>query len=391
MKIAYLDCFSGVSGDMFLGALLDAGLSIEELKHQLQTLPLGGYHIEVKREARNQIFGNRFQVILEKKETVSRNLEAIRGIIQQGELSNAVKDKSIEIFEALAGVEGKIHNRLPDEIHFHEVGAVDSIVDIVGTVYGIEHLGIRSLFVSPLPLGSGFSDTAHGRIPVPAPATISLLADIPVYDAGIPYEMVTPTGAALVKGLAGSFGRMPPMIVQNIGYGAGKRNLPDRPNLLRIIIGEGQSEQEGETIVIIETNLDDTNPEWLGYVMDRLYNAGALDVVLCPIQMKKNRPGVQVQVMGRPDQRDSLMAILFMETGTLGIRFRYSQRKVLKRSMAVVDSPFGKITVKKIEGVDGSLFLVPEYESCREIAVKKNRSLRDIYCWVMGLNRATTD
>jgi uncharacterized protein (TIGR00299 family) protein len=391
MKIAYLDCFSGISGDMFLGALLDVGLSIEELKHRLQTLPLRGYRIEVKREARNRLFGNQFHVILEKEQTMPRNLEAIRGIIQKGELSKAVKDKSIEIFEALAQVEGKIHNRLPNEIHFHEVGAVDSIIDIVGTVYGIEHLGIRSLFVSPLPLGSGFSDTAHGRIPIPAPATIALLTDIPVYDAGIPHEMVTPTGAALVKGLAGSFGRMPPMVVQNIGYGAGKRDLPDRPNLLRILIGEQPFEQEGETVVIIETNLDDTNPEWLGYVVERLYDAGALDVVLCPIQMKKNRPGIQVQVMGLPGQRDSLMAILFAETGTLGIRFRYSQRKVLKRSTAVVDSPFGKITVKKVEGVDGSLFFVPEYEACREIALKKNRSLREIYCWVMGLNRAKTD
>ena len=387
MKIAYLDCFSGISGDMFLGALLDAGLSFEKLKQCLQTLPLDGYHLEMKREERNQIFGTRFVVKLEEKEQIPRNLEAIRDIIEQGKLSRKVKKKSIEIFEDLASVEGKVHNRPPEEIHFHEIGAIDSIIDIVGSIYGIESLGIWALSVSPLPLGSGFVETGHGRIPVPAPATLALLKGIPVFDSGIQHEMVTPTGAALVKGLANSFGAIPPMLMGNVGYGVGKRSLPDRPNLVRILIGDKETEKDVDTVVILETNLDDASPEHLGYLMDRLFNAGALDVVFCPVQMKKNRPGVQIQVIGQPDQRDAFIEILFSESPTLGIRFRYSQRKLLKRASAKVDSPWGKIIVKKVLDRDGSPFFLPEYEACREIALKNDRPLREIFYWVMSLNR----
>ena len=387
MKTAYLDCFSGISGDMFLGALLDAGLSFEKLKQCLQTLPLDGYHLEMKREERNQIFGTRFVVKLEEKEQIPRNLEAIRDIIEQGKLSRKVKKKSIEIFEDLASVEGKVHNRPPEEIHFHEIGAIDSIIDIVGSIYGIESLGIWALSVSPLPLGSGFVETGHGRIPVPAPATLALLKGIPVFDSGIQHEMVTPTGAALVKGLANSFGEIPPMVMGNVGYGVGKRNLPDRPNLVRILIGDKETEKDVDTVVILETNLDDASPEHLGYLMDRLFNAGALDVVFCPVQMKKNRPGVQIQVIGQPDQRDAFIEILFSESPTLGIRFRYSQRKLLKRASAKVDSPWGKIIVKKVLDRDGLPFFLPEYEACREIALKNDRPLREIFYWVMSLNR----
>jgi uncharacterized protein (TIGR00299 family) protein len=387
MKIAYLDCFSGISGDMFLGALLDAGLSFEKLKQCLQTLPLDGYHLEMKREARNQIFGTRFVVKLKGKEQVPRNLQVIRDIIEQGKLSRKVKKKSIEIFEDLASVEGKVHNRPPEEIHFHEIGAVDSIIDIVGSVYGIESLGIWALSVSPLPLGSGFVETGHGRIPIPAPATLALLKGIPVFDSDIQHEMVTPTGAALVKGLANSFGAIPPMVVRNVGYGVGKRALSDRPNLIRILIGDKESEKDVDTVVILETNLDDASPEHLGYLMDRLFNAGALDVVFCPVQMKKNRPGVQIQVIGRPDQRDAFIEILFNESPTLGIRFRYSQRKLLKRTSAKVDSPWGKIIVKKVFSRDGVPFFLPEYEACRDIALKYDRPLREIFYWVMSLNK----
>jgi uncharacterized protein (TIGR00299 family) protein len=387
MKIAYLDCFSGLSGDMFLGALLDAGLPLEEIETCLRTLPLEGYQLKVTQEARNSISGSRFTVRVDKERQTHRNLYAIREIINKGDLSTAVKEKSIEIFEDLAKVEGKIHSLPPEEVNFHEVGAVDSIVDIVGTVFGIECLGIRSLFVSPLPLGSGFTETAHGRIPIPAPATIALLRGIPVYDSGLQYEMVTPTGAALVKAMASSFGQMPPMVVHTVGYVAGKRDLPDRPNLLRILVGEQQPEQEVDTIVVLEANLDDTSPEWLGYLMNRLLDAGALDVVFCPVQMKKNRPGVQIQVLGRPEQRDPLMEILFRESTTLGVRFRYSQRMVLKRSITEVDSPWGTLKVKKVLRRDGSSFFLPEYEACREIALRNNRPLKEIFYWVMGLNK----
>ena len=387
MKIAYLDCFSGISGDMFLGALLDAGLSFGELERCLKSLPFEHYRLEMRREARNHISGTRFIVIPEGKEHAHRNLGDIRKIIEQGNLSIAVKDKSIEIFEEIARAEGKVHNLPPEDVHFHEIGAVDSIIDIAGTVYGIERLKIEKLFASPLPLGSGFTKTAHGTIPVPAPATLALLEGIPVYDSGIPREMVTPTGAALVKCLATCFGPMPPMVIQDMGYGAGSRDLEDRPNLLRILIGDEQSEPDTDTVVVLETNLDDTSPEWLGYLMDRLFEAGALDVTFCPVHMKKNRPGVQVQIIGRPDQKDTLMDILFRESATLGIRFQYSQRKILKRSEAEVDSPWGKLKVKKVMESDGTFFFLPEYEACREIALKNDRPLREIFSWVMGLNK----
>jgi uncharacterized protein (TIGR00299 family) protein len=387
MKIAYLDCFSGISGDMFLGALLDAGLEFEELKRALLTLPLDGYDLEMRREKRGNLLGTRFVVKVELDKQAHRNLRDIRAIIQAGRLSQEVKNRSIEIFETLAQVEGKIHDRPPEEVHFHEVGAVDSIIDIVGAVFGLERLGITSLAASSLPLGSGFVETEHGTIPLPAPATIALLKDIPVYDSRLRHELVTPTGAALVKSLAGSFGSMPSMRVDRVGYGVGSRNLPDRPNLLRIITGYARYDKQTETVVILEANLDDTNPEWMGFLMDRLFEAGALDVIFCPIQMKKNRPAILIQVIGKPEDRDDLMDILFMESTTIGIRFRYNQRKILQRSSDDIDSPWGKMKVKKIFRPDGSSFVLPEYEVCRRIAEENKIPIKEIYYWVMSANK----
>jgi uncharacterized protein (TIGR00299 family) protein len=400
MKTAYLDCFSGLSGDMFLGALLDAGFSLEQLKQCLQTLPFHGYELEVRRETRNQISGTRFVVHLDEahhqkighkkhghqnNNHENRGLKAIREVIEQGDLTDSVKKKSMAIFESLARVEGHIHNLPPEQVHFHEVGAVDSIIDIVGTVYALEALGIERLLVSPLPLGSGFVKTSHGRIPVPAPATLALLKGVPVLNSGVEQEMVTPTGAALATGLAIAFGPMPPMVIQNVGYGVGSRELPDRPNLLRIIVGHEEHGNQTDTVVVLETNLDDMRPESLGYLMERLFHAGALDVVFAPIHMKKNRPGVQVQVIGRPDQKNTLMEIMVQETTTLGIRFRYSQRMVLERNQEEVESPWGKISVKRV--IQGeSTHLVPEYDVCREIALKNHIPLREIYQWIESLN-----
>ena len=388
MKIAYLDCFSGISGDMFLGALIDAGLPFEDLKRALGTLPIDGYHIEITREKRNSLFGTQFGVRLENREQEDRGLREIQKIINESDLSKNVKDKSIKIFESIGREEGKIHNRSLDQVHFHEVGAIDSIIDIVGTVFGIEFLKINAIYASALPLGSGFVDTRHGRIPIPSPATIALLKGVPVYDSGLKHELVTPTGAALVKGLADSFGSMPSMMVDRVGYGVGSRDLPDRPNLLRIVMGRDHNQRQVETVVMLEANLDDTYPEWLGYIMDRLFQAGALDVVFSPIQMKKNRPGTQIQVMGRPEQMDNLMNILFRESTTLGIRFRYTQRKILERSQIEIESPWGKMRVKKITNPDGSSFFQPEYEACRKIAEEKSIPIREIYFWVMSLNRS---
>ena len=387
MKTAYLDCFSGISGDMFLGALLDAGLPLEILKEALHSLPLKGYRLETQREERGHLFGTRFLVEVDKDEQVERGIEDIEKIIEAGRLSDDVKQKSIEIFEAIAREEAMIHNRAREEIHFHEVGAADSIIDIVGTMVGIEFFNIDVISASSLPLGSGFVETAHGKIPLPAPATMALLKGLPVYDSGLAYELVTPTGAALIKGLASAFGAMPSMIVEDVGYGVGSRNLPDRPNLLRILIGRNRIEEQIDTVVILEANLDDTNPEWMGFLMDRLFEAGALDVVFCPVQMKKNRPGILIQVLGKPHQRDSLMDILFRETTTLGVRFRYSQRKVLLRDTDEIESPWGKIRAKKVLREDGSVFFLPEYEACRKIAEENGLPIKEIYYWVISSNR----
>ena len=339
MKTAYLDCFSGISGDMFVGALLDAGLNFEDLKTCLRTLPFKGYHLEMKRETRNRIGGTRFVVRLESETTSHRHLKDVLQLIEKGSLSRRVKEQCMEVFKDLARVEGQIHGSSPEEVHFHEVGGEDSIIDIVGTLYGIEKLGLTCLYASPLPLGSGFVEAAHGRIPLPAPATLALLKGIPVTDSGVKKEMVTPTGAALVKCLVRSFGEMPPMVIRQIGYGVGERILEDRPNLLRILIGEEVSPWDSDTVVVMETNVDDTNPEWLGFLMERLFECGALDVGYGPVQMKKNRPGIQIQVLAPPDRKDPLMRILFRESGTLGIRFHHAQRKVFKRSEQNVESP----------------------------------------------------
>lgn len=387
MKVAYLDCFSGASGDMMVGALLDAGLPIEWLRSRLATLPIGGYELNANREGRNHIHGTRFQVCLLAHEHAHRTIVDIRRIIEESDLSPWARAKCVEIFESIARVEGKIHNCPAEEIHFHEVGAIDSIVDIVGSVIGIEHLGIGELHASPLPLGGGFVKTQHGRIPLPAPAAVELLKGVPIRGTECAEEMVTPTGAALLKGLVKTFGAMPPMTVENVGYGVGSRDLPDRPNLLRILVGK-ESIEESDTVVILEANLDDTNPEWLGFLMDRLFRAGALDCVYLPVQMKKNRPGTTIQVIGRPAQKDSLMEILFSESTTLGVRFRFSERKTLKRSFAELDSPWGKLAVKRVARPDGSTLLLPEYEACRAVAEERNIPLQEVYYWVISANRS---
>ena len=391
MNIAYLDCFSGASGDMLLGALLDVGLPLDDLRDVLASLPVRGIQLDAERTARQHITGTLLNIGSHETQPPLRTLPVIRRILAEGGLSDPVRERSLAVFEDLARVEGRIHDVPPEEIHFHEVGAVDSIVDVVGTVFGLERLRIGTLVVSPLPLGSGFVDSAHGRLPLPAPATVALLDGIPVYPAGIPFEMVTPTGAALLKNLATAWGAMPPMIIRSVGYGAGTRRLPDRPNLLRILMGQSVAAAQTETVVMLETNLDDVHPEWLGYLMERLTDAGALDVLFCPVQMKKNRPGVQVQVIGPPHRQEALLEVLLQETTALGVRFQTLLRRVLQREADEVDSPWGKLTVKKIVGIDGAATLAPEYEACREAALRHGRPLREIYAWVAALNQGKAE
>jgi len=386
MNVAYLDCFSGISGDMFLGALVDAGVPLLELQQLIDSLQIEGCHLEAHREARNGIYGTRILVEINQSLQRVRDFREIREIISHSALPENVKDKSVAVFSSLATVEGKIHNRTPEAVHFHEVGAVDSIMDIVGSVYGLLSLGIGSVYASGLPLGTGFVQTAHGAMPIPVPATMALLKDVPVSQTAIPYEMVTPTGAALVKTFVQSFGPMPPMIVENVGYGVGSRKLSDRPNLLRLLVGKQAPKGKSETVIVLETNIDDMSPEWAGYLMECLFEAGALDVSFCPIQMKKNRPGVQVQVIAHPHAKERLAGLLFQESGTLGVRFFYTQRQVIEREEVEIESPWGNIKVKKIIQADNTTHLVPEYESCRKIARAKGLALREIYSWIMGLN-----
>lgn len=386
MKIAYLDCFSGISGDMFVGSLLDAGLPFEKLETILSGLKISGYKISAKKEGRNNIFGTRFLVSLQEEDQKVRHLDDIKEILEDSDLPLPVIEGSILVFEKLAIIEGEIHHISPNEVHFHEVGALDSIVDIAATVAGINLLGIEKLFASRIPVGTGMIASAHGKIPVPSPATIALLRGIPIYHSGQDVEMVTPTGAILITSLCSSFGPMPQMIVDSIGYGVGSRKLVDRPNLLRILIGSDIDKERSETVVVLESNLDDMNPELLGYLMDSLFDAGAKDVSFSPIQMKKNRPGTQLQVIGQPEDRERLTAIIFRESTTLGIRYSFSQRAVLKREGLVVDSPWGKMSLKKVINQDGRTVLMPEYEECRRIAQENHLALRDVYAWASGLS-----
>lgn len=386
MTIAYLDCFSGISGDMFLGALLDAGLPFEGLEKVINSLPLDGYSIGHKKEMKNGLKATRFIVTIDENHHAHRDLSDIERIIDKGQIEDKLKERILRIFRSIAEVEGEIHNHPPEKVHFHEVGAVDSIIDIAGAVFGVDYLGIKNFSASHLPVGSGFIKSGHGTIPVPAPATLALLKGIPVYNAGIEFELVTPTGAALVKEFVNSFEGLPPMVIRNIGYGAGTRDLPDRPNLLRILIGDHQREGLFDTVVILEANIDDTNPEWLGYIMEKLFKEGALDVTFTPVYMKKNRPGIKVEVMGHPEDKTRLMDLLFRESTTIGMRYRYSQRKTLKREKANIDSPWGKLKAKKITGIDGSTFIQPEYESCKKIAEEHGIPLKKIYALILSEN-----
>jgi uncharacterized protein (TIGR00299 family) protein len=387
MRIAYLDCFSGISGDMFVGSLLDAGLPFEELKATLSGIKLSGYRIKATPEERNHIFGTRFSVTLQEADQPARHLDDIREIIKSSNLPIPVIQKSLQIFENLAQIEGEIHHISPKKVHFHEVGAVDSIVDIVATVAGMELLGIEKVFASRIPVGSGIISSAHGKIPIPSPATIALLKDIPIYSSGQDVEMVTPTGAALISSLCSSFGPMPPMVVENVGYGVGSRTLSDRPNLLRILIGKDADKESTETVVVLEANLDDMSPELSGHLMETLFEAGARDVSFYPVYMKKNRPGIQLQVIGQPEDRERLTATIFRESTTLGVRYSYGQRTVLKRETVVVDSPWGKMNVKKVIDQDGRAVFLPEYEECKRIALENNLPLRDVYAWAGGLSK----
>jgi uncharacterized protein (TIGR00299 family) protein len=379
--LAYFDCFSGISGDMTLGALVDLGVPVDWLQNELSRLPLTGYQLNIRPVMRNGIQATGISVAIEDAGD-SRNYKKIKLLLEDCVLSDGVKATSLTAFEQLARAEADIHGGSLEAVHFHEVGGVDAIVDIVGTALCLEKLGITEVMSSPLPLGSGFVDCQHGRLPVPAPATIEILKDVPVYGADVNCELVTPTGAAIIASLTQRFDRMPLMKVRKTGYGAGQRELADRPNLLRIMVGmraDSTAELSSDQIVVLETSVDDMNPELFGFLMERLYADGALDVCWIPVHMKKSRPGTLVQVLCREDRKDVLIQRLLSETTSLGVRYHQAARRMLAREQVTVRTSFGEIRMKRVRDPEGGQRLVPEYDVCREIALKRNLPLRVVY------------
>ena len=383
--LAYFDCFSGISGDMTLGALLDLGVPLKWLDEMLAGVPLRGFEIKVSEVYRSGIRANRVEVLVAENQP-QRNFGAIKSIIEKSRLADTVKSDGIGIFTRLAEAEAEIHGCAIEEVHFHEVGGVDAMVDIIGTALGMEYLGIKQVVGSPVPLGKGFVTCRHGKLPIPAPATVALLKDAPVYGTDVEHELVTPTGAAILTGLSQAFGTIPDMQIHSIGYGAGTHELESRPNLLRVLIGQpvacGEHISENtqmDRIWIVEASIDDMNPEMFGFVMDRLFADGALDVCWIPLHMKKNRPGTMIQVLCHAQDRDALVLRLLSETTSLGVRYYEARRKMLVRDQVTVDSVFGKIAVKRIKDPAGNVRLVPEYEVCKKIALEKNLPLRVIY------------
>ena len=379
--LAYFDCFSGISGDMTLGALIDLGTPVEWLQSELSRLPLSGFQLMVAPVMRNGIRAKRACVEIENSGH-SRDYKEIKSLLEDCPLSDAVKFRSLDVFEKLARAEGGIHGCAAEDVHFHEVGGVDALVDIVGTALCLEKLKIDKVIASRIPLGSGFVDCQHGKLPVPAPATIEILKDATVYGTEVACELVTPTGAAIITSLTQTFGPLPPMHIEKTGYGAGQRELADRPNLLRIITGTPAAAIDGlqtDQIIILETAIDDMNPELFGFVMERLYEDGALDVCWIPVHMKKNRPGTLVQVLCTEDVKDRLIQRLLSETTSLGIRYYGAERRLLARESLIVETSFGEIQVKRIKDPAGKERLVPEYEVCKEIALKRNLPLRVVY------------
>ncbi|RZB36199.1 MAG: pyridinium-3,5-bisthiocarboxylic acid mononucleotide nickel chelatase [Desulfobacteraceae bacterium Eth-SRB2] len=383
--IAYFDCFSGISGDMTLGAFIDLGVPVKWLKENLDRIPLAGFDVSVDTVVRNGITAKSVRVRVENDKT-SRDYAQIRSLIKNSPLSRNVKQISRDIFERIADVEADIHGCSRDKVHFHEVGGIDAIVDIVGTALCINYLGIKKVVSSSIPLGKGFVTCAHGTLPVPAPATIEILKGAPVYGTKIPYELVTPTGAAIIVTLAESYGEMPDMIIEKTGYGAGKRDMESIPNLLRVMTGTDACRETGhrpahykDTIVVLETGIDDMNPEVFGFLMDRLFEEGALDVYWIPIFMKKNRPGTMVQVLCRRNRKDVLINCILSETSSLGVRYYDAKRCMLPRESAIMKTAYGEIQVKRIIEAGGGVRIVPEYEVCKKIALEKNLPIRMVY------------
>ena len=372
MKLCYIDAFSGISGDMTVGALLDAGADFGALNAALTSLGTGAT-FRFEHTKRRGIAAGKFHVDGTDAKA-HRHLHHIEAMIGESSLADIVKTNATAVFRRLALSESKMHATTIEKVHFHEVGAVDSICDIVGACFCLDNLGVEAIHCSAINVGSGTVRTEHGILPVPAPATADLLIGKPVYSRGPEVELTTPTGAALVSTLAGGFGPMPAMSIVSAGYGAGDKDFPEHANVVRVLIGNTTGAAESTTVVVMETNIDDSTPELLGYAMEKLLEAGALDVSFTPIQMKKNRPGSKLTVVAEPEKREALSEIVLRETSSLGVRMYNAERRVQSRRIVHVTTPYGPVRVK----IAQSGAAAPEYEDCRQLAASNNVPLKQV-------------
>jgi len=399
-RLLYFDCFSGISGDMVLGALLDAGLPFDELKRALGSLAVSGYHIHAARVLRAGVSATKFTVHDHGHASDEhghehrhhddhshahaaghphRTLREIFALIDTSALSAAGRDRAKALFQRLAEAEAAIHQMPVEQVHLHEVGALDSIIDIVGAVFAIEWFGADRIVASPLNVGGGTVQSAHGLFPVPAPATVRLLGAAPVYSGTVQKELVTPTGALIVSSYAAAFGPLPAMTIEQVGYGAGDNDFASTPNVLRVFVGRPTAASSaGERVVVIECEIDDMNPQLFGAAMDRLYAAGALEVFYVAAQMKKNRPGTLLTVVAPPDRREALSEVVFRETTTIGLRYSETDRECLQREIVSVQTPIGPVRIKVAWRGGRLVNAVPEFEDCAALAAEKNLSVKEV-------------
>lgn len=380
VRIAFFDCFSGAGGDMIVASLLDAGANATALREGLTGLGVGGYSLSIERINKQGIAATRFHVAVEgAAEQPHRHLKKVAEIIDAAKLPDRVRDRAKRIFTRLAEAEAKVHGTTIERVHFHEVGAVDAIIDVVGAALALELLGIEHIACSPIPVGSGTINCSHGVMPVPAPATAELLKGVPIAACDQVGELITPTAAAILATLANEFGAMPSLTTTAIGYGAGTRDGQGRPNVLRVFIGEEAAVDGADVdqVVLLETNLDDATPQTVAHCVERLFNAGVLDAWTQPIQMKKQRAGVMLSVLCSPGDAASIERIVFAETPTFGVRRRLVERAVLRRRHETVATPFGEIRIK-IGERQGVTTATPEFEDCRSAALEHGVSLREV-------------
>lgn len=379
MRIAYFDTFSGISGDMTLGAFVSAGMSFDTLTAELAKLNLPGFELQARHLSRNGIHAVKVDVVITEQPKYHRHLKDIEAIIDAGSFSDRVKSVAKRIFHEIAMAEAKVHNSTLEQVHFHEVGAIDSIVDIVGAAICLEHLHIERVHSSPIRTGSGGTvRTLHGIMPIPTPATVEILKGYPTVLTDIPIELTTPTGAAIIKAMSSGVITLERVRVESVGYGAGTKEIPQLPNLLRVMIGELEPSLDQDEVVTVETNIDDMNPEIFPHVIERLLAVGAHDAYVIPVLMKKGRPGMLLSVLTERRTLEHVLEVLFRETTTLGVRIQPVERRKVRRESRTVTTSFGPTRVKAVV-FDGAERLLPEHEECRRIALERGIPLKDVY------------